>query len=264
MGDHTKEYRDIQNEYLDHMIRLAFDLDDLDKTRQILKETGYDFSEPDEETLQRIWQSAQEKMDRYEAAKNRRERRKAFRRGISQAMRIAACLLLALSLSVPVVLAVSPDFRSRVIKLLASFDRENEVVHFEFSEKPEESFAVPGDWTGEYFISGIPEGMTMVRCDPRVPSVEYRDNGDSGRSFVFSELAEGGISETALSGTDVRHTEINGFPAVITEGTADSEDSGTVTVTWSNGEKMFSLACRGIPAEETLKIAGSVLKIIRQ
>ena len=263
MGDGKREYADIQNEYLDHMIRLAFDLDDLDKTRQILKDTGYDFSEPDEETLQRIWQSAQAKMDRYEAAKNRRERRKSFRRGISQALRIAACLLLALSLSVPVVLAVSPDFRSRVIKLLASFDRENEVAHFEFSEKPEESFAVPGDWTGGYYISGIPEGMTMVRCDPHIPEAEYRDNGDSGRRFVFSELAEGGISETGLSGTTVRHTEINGLSAVTAEGTAGSGDSGTVTVFWSNGEKMFSLACRGIPAEEALKIAGSVQKIIR-
>ena len=82
----------------------------------------------------------------------------------------------------------------------------------------------------------------MVRCDPLIPSVEYRDNGDSGRSFVFSELAEGGISEANLSGTTVRHTEINGFPAVTAEGTADSGDSGTVTVFWSNVEKMFSLA----------------------
>ncbi len=104
----------------------------------------------------------------------------------------------------------------------------------------------------------------MVRCDPHIPEAEYRDNGDSGRSFVFSELAEGGISETGVSGTAVCHTEINGFPAVITEGTAESGESGTVTVFWSNGEKMFSLACRGIPAEEALKIAGSVQKIIRQ
>ena len=262
MGDGKSEYADIQNEYLDHMIKLAFDLDDLDKTRQLLEETGENSSGPDEETIQRIWQNAQAKMDRYEKAEKRRERLTAFRRNMPQVMKTAACLLLALFLSVPVVLAASPEFRSRVIRLLASFDRENEVAHFEFTEDPETSFTVPGDWTGEYFISDIPEGMVMVRCDPHMPSVEYRGTaGSSERSFVFEELAEGGKT-VDVSNAEIRSADVNGSPAAVAEGVS-GDGVSTVCVAWSNGEKMFGLTCRGIPAEEALTIAGSVRKIIR-
>ena len=60
----NNEYSKIEEEYLDHLIKLAFDLDDLEKEQQILEEAENSDSGPDEETLRRIWQAAQEKMDR--------------------------------------------------------------------------------------------------------------------------------------------------------------------------------------------------------
>ncbi len=65
MGDERHDYSKIEEEYLDHLIKLAFDLDDLEKEQQILEEAGRNPSVPDEETLRRIWRTVQEKMDRH-------------------------------------------------------------------------------------------------------------------------------------------------------------------------------------------------------
>ncbi len=64
MGDEKHIYSKIEEEYLDHLIKLAFDLDDLEKEQQIREEAAQEDSGPDEETFRRIWQSAMEKLDR--------------------------------------------------------------------------------------------------------------------------------------------------------------------------------------------------------
>lgn len=64
MGDGKQIYLNIEEEYLDHLIKLAFDLDDLEKEHQILEEAKRNDSGPDEETMRRIWQAAMEKLDR--------------------------------------------------------------------------------------------------------------------------------------------------------------------------------------------------------
>ena len=64
MGDGRNDYSKIEEEYLDHLIKLAFDLDDLEKEQQILEEAKRNDSGPDEETMRRTWQAAMEKLDR--------------------------------------------------------------------------------------------------------------------------------------------------------------------------------------------------------
>ena len=64
MGEERKIYSRIEEEYLDHLIKLAFDLDDLEKEQQILEEAKRNDSGPNEETMRRTWQAAMEKLDR--------------------------------------------------------------------------------------------------------------------------------------------------------------------------------------------------------
>lgn len=64
MGEEREIYSRIEEEYLDHLIKLAFDLDDLEKEQQILEEAKRNDSGPDEETMRRTWQAAMEKLDR--------------------------------------------------------------------------------------------------------------------------------------------------------------------------------------------------------
>ena len=64
MGEEREIYSRIEEEYLDHLIKLAFDLDDLEKEQQILEEAKRNYSGPDEETMRRTWQASMEKLDR--------------------------------------------------------------------------------------------------------------------------------------------------------------------------------------------------------
>ena len=261
MSEEIREYTDLEEEYLDLLIRLAYDMDDLDKTQQILAEAEEEVSAPDEETIRRTWQAAEEKIDRLEKEEKRRNRVIAFRKAVPQVLKVAACLLLALCIGVPVVLASSAEFRSRVIELLMSVDRENEVVHFDFVENPDAAFAVPGAWNGDYFISWVPEGFEETWCSQFANSVSYSDA--DGHRFGFSENDEGVALDTGLEEQTVGHTDINGAAGHILSGTSSDGAVHTNTIVWTRDEKWFELVCYNMPMEDSLRIAESVRKIIR-
>ena len=261
MSEEIREYTDLEEDYLDLLIRLAYDMDDLDKTQQILAETEEEVSAPDEETIRRTWQAAEEKIDRLEKEEKRRNRVTAFRKAVPQVLKIAACLMLALCITVPVVLASSAEFRSRVIELLMNVDRENEVVHFDFVENPDASFAVPGAWNGDYFISWVPEGFEETWCSQFTSSVSYSDA--EGHRFTFSENDEGVSMGAGLETQDVRETDINGSTAYIMSGYTNDGAVHTVTVVWPREDKWFELVCNDMTMEDSLRVAESVRKIIR-
>ena len=260
MDEKIKEFPDIEEEYLDLLIKLAYDMDDLDKEQQIREEAEEASAGPDEQTIAQTWQTAREKIDRFEKEEKQRARRAAFRRTAPQVLKIAACLLLVMFLSVPVVLATSAEFRSRVINLLYSIDHENQVAHFEFTEDPGASFTVPAGWTGDYFLSYIPEGMELTEQSELFASVNYRDT--SGRGFAFSENDDGVSMATGTEGQTVRPVDINGSEGVLIEGYMPDGKERTVTLVWSREEKWFELSCHGLEADEALKMARSVRKII--
>ena len=261
MSEKKTDFNIMEDEYLDCLIRLAYDLDDLEKEQEIMEEAENGTAVPDEVSVRRAWNMAREKMDRYEQEEKTRKRRAAVRRTVPQVLKIAACLLVAVSIGVPVVIASSAEFRSRVIQLLVNIDRENNVATFDFAENPDASFAVPAEWTGDYFISWIPEGMEEVRLGTYTPLVEYRDGKDRG--FSFSEKYEATSTVVDLEKQGVREVSLNGVPASLFEGTTDDGKVHTVTVMWSNDERLFEVCCNDMEADEALKIAGSVRKIIR-
>ena len=261
MSEAVTNYSDIEDTYLDHLIRFAFDLDDLEKTQQILEDAENGISAPDEESIRRTWQKAQKKMDSLELEEKRRNRVISLRRVIPQVMKVAACLLLALCIGVPVVLASSAEFRSRVIELLANFDEENQVAHFGFEENPDASFAVPAAWNGQYYVSWVPEGFEMSWCSQFSSSVSYGDA--AGRRFMFSENDDGSSLDAGLEEQSISHADINGSTAYILSGHTNDGATHMLTIVWSRDEKWFELNCSGLTAEESLKIARNVRKIIR-
>ena len=262
MKEVIQENSGLEEEYLDCLVKLAFDLDDLEKEQQVREEAADDEMAPDEFTSRRIWQMAQEKMDRYEQEEKRSRRRSAVKRIVPQVLKTAACLLLAISIGVPVVIASSAEIRSRVIQMLISIDQEKQQVNFDLAEDPDKSFAVPAEWNGEYYVSYIPEGMAMVWFENNPAQVEYADLSESGEAKRFFNFEELSVLDGAASGTEggtVTYAEIGGRQACVIE---YSEDNA-VSITWQNDEKMFKLFSRNMTVDETLTIARNVRKIIR-
>ena len=266
MTEEIKSYTDLDEEYLDYLIKLAFDLDDLEKYQQIMEESEDSSVSVDEKTIELVWQSAQEKAELLRQEKQREHRRNVRKRLIPQALKVVACLLLVFCISAPVVIATSAEIRSKVIQLLVNIDRENNVAHFDFVENPDEAFAVPEGWTGEYFISYIPEKMEVVRILEQIPLIEYRDVSEAAtvyRGFSFSEWKEGSGIGAGTEDLKSYIADVNGIPATVLEGYSSDGKFSIIEVTWANDERMFDITCNDMTVDEALAIAGSVRKIIR-
>ena len=71
MTEEIKSYTDLDDEYLDLLIKLAFDLDDLEKSQQIMDGTEENAVSVDEKKIELVWQSAQEKAELLRQEKQR-------------------------------------------------------------------------------------------------------------------------------------------------------------------------------------------------
>jgi len=266
MNNTANSLMDLDEEYLDLLIKLAFDLDDLEKAQQIMDNTDAGSVTLGEKSIELIWKTAQEKAERIKQLKKREQRRNNARRVIPQVLKFAACILIVFSLGVPVVIASSAEVRSKVIQMLVNIDRKNNVAYYDFVENSDLAFTIPEGWTGKYFIAQIPEGMEIVRTLEQIPLIEYQDVSESAtvyRGFSFSEWREGGGLGSGTEDMKSYIADVNGIPATVLEGYSSDGKFSIIEVTWANDERMFDVTCNDMTVDEALAIARSVRKIIR-
>lgn len=267
MENEAKDFKDLDEEYLELLIKLAFDLDDLEKAQQTMEDADTGSVTPSEESIKLIWKNAQEKAERLKQEKKREQRRIASRRIIPQVLKFAACILLVFSLGAPVVIATSAEIRSKVIQMLVNIDRKDNVAYYDFVENSDRAFAVPEGWTGQYFISHIPEGMEVIRTLDQIPLIEYQDVSETAtvyRGFSFSEWQEGSGLGAGTEDMKSYVADVNGIQATVLDGYSSDCKFSIIEVTWANDERMFDVTCNDMTVDEALAIARSVRKIITQ
>lgn len=145
-----------EDQYLDLIIRLAFE-------RKADLEIGQMLSAPDPELTADEKHAADSAFQRAlseEEAVRKREKRKhsamVCRRVLLNAGKFVACLILIAEIALPVAVASSAQFRSRVMQLLMVTDTVNNDAYFSFVENKEAAFSVPEAWPGEWYPSYIP------------------------------------------------------------------------------------------------------------
>ena len=172
---------------------------------------------------------------------------------------VASCLILVLTIALPIAIASSPVLRSRVMRLLVEVDEEQGYARFEFVEAPDAAFDVPEGWLGEYFPSYIPDGFTVWYMDDNVASVEYRSA--DGSQFFIGEFPEGTGSIVGTEGTEIWYTDIQGITAQVIDG--NTEINHTVTITWANDTKFIMLAGNGVDSDVAIEVARSFREIVK-
>ena len=177
----------------------------------------------------------------------------------------AACVVLAVAVATPFAIANVEFIRSAVMKLLIRIDWDEGVMQMNLVEDEGAAFDVPADWPGEYFPSYLPEGLevTWKSYIPGYPCIEY--TSESGERVInFSEMGENSTQVNGIEGAVISYMDINGQTAVVIETEhPENEADYYVGIAWDNGEKWFSVDTSGIPKEETIKIARSVKKILK-
>lgn len=252
----------LQEEHLDMMIKLAFDLEETEATQRLLDAPDPALTPEEEKLADEILALAYARADAQNKQTRQHKIAAAARKVLPWVVNTAACIILLLAIAAPIALASSEMFRSRVLQLLVEFDNEKGEAYFSFVADDNAEFDVPANWSGNYFPSYIPDGFTIYDYDPSfpMPYIEYRNEAKD--QVFFDELDE---DSTMMAGTDnstIRNVDINGATAVLIEGITSDGVTWAVTITWQNDINWFSITTFGLPTDEALRIARSVKRIV--
>ena len=136
----TYNKNQLQEAHLDAMIRLAFDLEDIEHTEP-LADSADPALTPEEARLAE---------EAYFLAISRTEKQNkphnlltAARKAMTWVMTIEACIIILLAIAAPVALANSSTFRAKVMQLLVEFDNDKGEAYFSFVTDDSASFDVP-------------------------------------------------------------------------------------------------------------------------
>lgn len=252
---------EMQEQHLDLMIKLAFDMEDAEEVQRILAEPDPELSAEDEAFTNAIFANALDESEQ----RHKQERRQRYavnvRRIFPRLVEIAACLILVVAVAAPVALASSAAFRTKVMQLLMEMDNEKGEAYFNFVEDDNAEFWVPEGWQGSHFPSYIPEGYQIYAFDPFFTSIEYRNA--ENHQLYFDECDE---DTTMMAGTEnstISSLTISGHPGYLIDGIAIDGVTHAVTLVWQNDTKWFSITGFGVSTNEVITVATSVKEIIK-
>ena len=250
----------LQEQHLDMMIHLAFKAEEDDAIQKILDKQD-EMICPDEDTLAaHIWEQTQAKMEVLEEEKRRLLHKEKRKQLFPKVLQAAALLILLFAAAMPIAVANSTEFRAKVMQLLVRIDQSRNEAHFTYVEDQGISFQIPEGWSGSYFPSVIPAGMTLIDIGSYLHTVTYADA--SGRGFSFSELdVDAGVSVGTEDAT-ISYANMNGSSACIIDGYTNDGRTHSVTVVWSNDTQWFTIAGTNMDVDEILAVARNVTKKI--
>lgn len=253
----------LRERHLDVMIKLAFDLDDAEETQRLLDEPEAELSAEEERLADEILVQAFQKAEEREKKRKRQRRRAAVQQAMPRVALIASCLILVLTIALPIAIASSPVLRSRVMRLIVEVDEEQGRARYEFVADSDAAFDVPEGWLGEYFPSYIPAGFSIWNLEEYVAVIEYRsETGPDGYAQIyFAEVDDGATGYVGTDNTDISYIDLHGRTAQMIDGYMDN-GIHVITITWASDVKWFMLTTYGVDTETTLEIAGSVKKIV--
>ena len=248
---------DLENEYMDDLIRLAVKRERMRETEEILKLSREPVTPEEESRLDRIWSQALAGMDEINNRKKKERRNRTMKSVLVNFSRVAACLAVLIMIGAGFAVATNSTFRSAVYRLFITEDTGNNVIYMNFMKDPEAAFDVPEKWHGVYFPSAIPADLAFSDAfeEPDMPYIEY--TGSDGRYLYFSESSEA-AGAFSKDGT-VREININGYAVhVIEKGPKEFE------VNWATDDRWLMLNTQNMTWDETQGIIESVRRIIRE
>ncbi|MCI5956689.1 MAG: DUF4367 domain-containing protein [Clostridiales bacterium] len=169
--------------------------------------------------------------------------------------KIASVVIAVIVLAGGAAIATSHTVRVRVMRLLVEMEESHTAV--KFAEDEEASFDVPAGWKGDSFPSYIPDDLELLKADGR-KTMSYVEYADSQKSEIVLQFLE--LNESAKVNVDTENATLNAIIINGQQGYIAVKDS-TVKLFWSNSRKFFLLVTKGMPIEETIKIATSVKPI---
>jgi len=252
MAENKINYDEIQDEYLDNIIRLAYKNAEALEAQEIIAESMTEEAQVPDDQKKAAFQMFLSKMAQQKKQDNREARIHQWKKIVPRIINVAACIVLMLGITVPYAIANVEAIRVRVMQMLIDYQEGH--IDVSLIEDEDASFDVPAGYLGEYFPSYLPEGCEIVSVSSLCAAVDFRTA--SGGGMYFDENDEGAATSYNTSNAIISATSINGNMATIID------KGNSVSIIWSNGIYYFNIL--GAPnVEEAIKMAESVRKIPR-
>ncbi len=157
-------------------------------------------------------------------------------RAVAPIARIAVFVLLFFYVSLSVAIAASPAFRNRFTQFLVNIGSEYTALELRDTD---ESFHVPDEWQGDYYLSYIPDGYSLFMIDKygNNNSVTYIDVDEN--LIAFSECGMDTLANINTEDMNISYVNINGKTIF----SAQREDFSIYT--WSEFDRYFILSFSG-------------------
>ena len=250
MADNKINYDEIQEEYLDTIIRLAYKYAENTETQELLEsdETGVTTVPP--EAKEAAFRLFLEKLEQEEKQASRQARVVQWKRVLPRIVNVAACIILILGIAAPFAVAHVDAIRVKVMELL--IDIQDDHTELSFREDEDEEFYVPAEWTGLCYPSYIPDGFVLTEMGKLNCYVVYKD--ENGRKINFSEYTEDASVSINSENAELSYPVINGMDVFLIERPL------SVIATWATEERFYVLTVN-VPKEEAIAIIEGVRRI---
>ena len=249
MNKKQTNFDEIQNEYLDTMIKLAIKHGDA-MAAQTDDEEGEDVPAIDEARKNAVWAMAMEKYAKMDAAEKKKHRIVKLHRFIPRMIHAAACLVLVMGIAAPLAVANVEAIRIKVMELLIHIQEDH--TELQLVENEDEDFYVPANWQGSYYPSYIPEGFNLVEHGKFVCYVRYQEKG--GKNIYYTEYNESDKVDINSENAALSYSQINGHDVFVIE------RDDMVIATWAVEDRYIVMETE-LSKDEALNIIQNVRKI---
>jgi len=250
MADNKINYDEIQEEYLDTIIRLAYKDAEDEEVQALLQEDDEAAATVPPEAKEAAFRLFLEKLEQEEKQASRQAHVVQWKRVLPRIVNVAACIILILGIAAPFAVAHVDAIRVRVMELL--IDIQDDHTELSFKEDEEKEFYVPAEWTGLCYPSYIPDGFVLTEMGKLNCYVVYKD--ENGRKINFSEYAEADSVSINSENAELSYPVINGMDVFLIERPL------SVIATWATEERFYVLTVN-VPKEEAIAIIEGVRRI---
>ena len=259
MKENQLTFDEIEEEYVDTMIRLAFKQEEALETQEMIAESKRPSTLEEQAAVENVHRRFIAALSDREKAQKRENRFQRLQKIAPRVLQAAAAVILILAIAAPVAIANVSSFRSAVMQLLLSFDENKQELHVDFSEVESSAFHVPAEWPGEYYISYIPDGYQISwQSAYGQAAVEYANEG--GSTIYFFEGTADTSSAMGTEGSQITFVDIHGRPAFVIY---EEDGDPYFNITWAVDDRWFNLQTEGLEKDAAIRIAESVKRIIK-
>lgn len=172
--------------------------------------------------------------------------------------KIAALVIVGFALFGGTALAASGTLRTHILQLV--MDETKQYTALSLTEDERVSYNVPAEWKGRYYLSYIPEGMTLTQIfdDGYVDGnrfVEYFNEPKRSLKIDYSEVGSGSTTNIDTEDAEIRSLTIQGYEGYVVV------KNDSFHFYWTDGQTICILLTEGFDEETALQILSGLQRL---